>query len=153
MAVASLLIAKYLGAEVYATSRDEAKRNRAKELGAVEAFDSAGPYPVKVEVVVDSVGVATWEPALRALDNGGRFVTCGATSGVEVPLLLPRLFFKHQELIGVTTGSHLEFVQVTDHVARGLPVIVDEVFPFDAYPDALTKLAKCEQVGKLVLEH
>jgi NADPH:quinone reductase-like Zn-dependent oxidoreductase len=153
VAVASLLIAKYLGAEVYATSRDEAKRKRAKELGAVEAFDSAGPYPVKVEVVVDSVGAATWEPAIRALDNGGRFVTCGATGGVEVPLLLPRLFFKHQELIGVTTGSHLEFVQVTDRVARGLPVIVDEVFPFDAYPDALAKLAKCDQIGKLVLEH
>lgn len=153
VAVAALHIAKYLGAEVYVTSRDEAKRRRAIELGAADAFDSSGRFPVSVDVVIDSVGAATWDSSMRALANGGRFVTCGATSGVEVPLLMPRVFFKHLEIIGVTTGSHQEFVQVTDRVAAGLPVVVDEVFPFDAYPDALAKLDKGDQIGKLVLEH
>ena len=90
---------------------------------------------------------------MRALANGGRFVTCGATSGVEVPLLLPRVFFKHFEIIGVTTGSHQEFVTVTDRIAGGLPIEVDEVFDFDAYPDALAKLDKGDQIGKLVIAH
>lgn len=153
VAVAALLIGRYLGAEVFVTSRDPAKRARAIELGASDAFDSTGPYPVKVDAVIDSVGNATWEPATRALMNGGRYVTCGATSGIEVPLLLPRLFFKHQEIIGVTTGSHIEFVEVTKRIEAGLPVIIDEEFPFDAYPDALEKLAKGDQLGKLVLIH
>ena len=78
----------------------------------------------------------------------------GGTSGVEVPLQLPRLFFKHLEIIGVTTGSHQEFVEVTRVLGEGeVPVIVDEVFPFDAYPDALARLAKGDQLGKLVLDH
>jgi len=153
VAVAALIIGRYLGAEVFVTSRDAAKRARALELGAADAFDSAGPYPVKVDVVIDSVGAATWEPAIRALANGGRYVTCGATAGIEVPLLLPRLFFKHHEIIGVTTGSHMEFVEVTKRIEGGLDVLIDEEFPIDAYPDALAKLSKGDQLGKLVMVH
>ena len=90
---------------------------------------------------------------MRALVNGGRYVTCGGTSGIEVPLLLPRIFFKHQEIIGVTTGSHQEFVKVTGLIADGLPVIIDEVYPFDGYGDAVLKLSKGDQLGKLVIDH
>lgn len=153
VAVAALIIGRYLGAEVYVTSRDAAKRARAIKMGATDAFDSAGPYPVKVDVVIDSVGAPTWDAAMRALVNGGRFITCGATGGVEVPLLLPRLFFKHHEIIGVTTGSHMEFVDVTHRIEAGLGVVIDEEFPLSAYPDALAKLVKGEQLGKLVLIH
>ncbi len=153
VATAALIIGRYLGAEVYVTSRDESKRRRALELGAVDAFDSAGPFPIKAEVVVDSVGTATWDASMRALAIGGRYVTCGATSGLEVPLLLPRVFFKHHEIIGVTTGSHQEFARVTDVIAGGLPVIVDEVFPMAGYADAVAKLAKGDQIGKLVIDH
>jgi NADPH:quinone reductase-like Zn-dependent oxidoreductase len=153
VATAVLILGQYLGAEVYVTSRDEAKRRRALELGAVAAFDSAGPFPIKAEVVIDSVGAATWDSSMRALAIGGRYVTCGATSGLEVPLLLPRVFFKHHEIIGVTTGSHQEFAQVTNCIAAGLPVIVDEVFPLSGYADAVAKLAKGDQIGKLVIDH
>jgi NADPH:quinone reductase-like Zn-dependent oxidoreductase len=153
VATAVLIIGQYLGAEVYVTSRDEAKRRRALELGAVDAFDSAGPFPIKADVVIDSVGSATWDASMRALAIGGRYVTCGATSGLEVPLLLPRVFFKHHEIIGVTTGSHQEFAQVTNCIEAGLPVIVDEVFPLSGYADAVAKLSKGDQIGKLVIDH
>jgi NADPH:quinone reductase-like Zn-dependent oxidoreductase len=153
VATAALLLGNHIGAKMYVTSRDEAKRRRALELGAIDAFDSAGRYPVKADVVIDSVGAATWEASMRALKNGGRYVTCGGTSGIEVPLLLPRIFFKHQEIIGVTTGSHQEFVKVTELIADGLPVIIDEVYPFDGYGDAVLKLSKGDQLGKLVIDH
>jgi NADPH:quinone reductase-like Zn-dependent oxidoreductase len=153
VATAALLLGRHIGANVYVTSRDEAKRRRALELGAIDAFDSTGRFPVEADVVIDSVGAATWESSMRALVNGGRYVTCGGTSGIEVPLLLPRIFFKHQEIIGVTTGSHQEFVKVTELVADGLPVIVDEVYPFSGYADAVLKLSKGDQLGKLVLDH
>ena len=153
VATAALQLAQYMGAKVYATSRDSAKRRRALEMGAIDAFDSAGPFPVKADIVIDSVGAATWEASIRALRNGGRYVTCGGTSGGEVPLALPRLFFKHLEIIGVSVGSHSEFVRVTGIIEDGLPVVVDEVFPFAGYRDALVKLSKGDQLGKLVLDH
>ena len=153
VATAALMLGKYLGAEIFVTSRDEAKRRRGVELGAVDAFDSAGRFPIQADVVIDSVGAATWESSIRALKNGGRYVSCGGTSGIDVPLQLPRLFFKHLEIIGVTTGSHQEFVRVTQIIDGGIDVLVDEVFPMSGYADAVAKLAKGDQLGKLVIDH
>jgi NADPH:quinone reductase-like Zn-dependent oxidoreductase len=138
---------------VYATSRDEAKRRRAVEAGAADAFDSGADWPVRVDVVVESVGPATWERSVRALRPGGRLVVCGGTSGQSVELNLPRLFFKQIEIIGSTMGSYPEFAQVTDLVATGLPVQVDEVVGRADYPAALARLARGEQLGKIVLRH
>jgi len=153
VATAALMLGKYLGAEIFVTSRDEAKRRRGVELGAVDAFDSTGRFPIQADVVIDSVGAATWESSIRALKNGGRYVSCGGTSGIDVPLQLPRLFFKHLEIIGVTTGSHQEFVRVTQIIDGGIDVLVDEVFPMSGYADAVAKLAKGDQLGKLVIDH
>ncbi|HEY2998085.1 MAG TPA: zinc-binding dehydrogenase [Acidimicrobiales bacterium] len=153
VSAAALALALRLGATVYATSRDEAKRRRAVEAGAADAFDSGADWPVRVDVVVESVGPATWERSVRALRPGGRLVVCGGTSGQSVELNLPRLFFKQIEIIGSTMGSYPEFAQVTDLVATGLPVQVDEVVGRADYPAALARLARGEQLGKIVLRH
>jgi NADPH:quinone reductase-like Zn-dependent oxidoreductase len=150
---AALSLAVRSGAVVYATSRDEAKRRRAVELGAADAFDSNERFPVSVDVVVESVGPATWDSSIRALKPGGRLVVCGGTSGPKVELDLPRLFFKQIEIIGSTMGSYQEFAQVTDLVAQGLAVQVDEVFDLADYPRALARLEAGEQLGKVVLRH
>jgi NADPH:quinone reductase-like Zn-dependent oxidoreductase len=153
VSAAALALAVRMGAVVYATSRDQAKRRRAVELGAAEAFDSAGSWPVRVDVVVESVGPATWDSSVRALKPGGRLVVCGGTSGPKVELNLPRLFFKQIEIIGSTMGSYEEFAQVTGLVAQGLPVQVDEVLDRADYPKALARLEAGAQLGKIVLRH
>ncbi|HEY8526139.1 MAG TPA: zinc-binding dehydrogenase [Acidimicrobiales bacterium] len=153
VSAAALALAVRLGAVVYATSRDEAKRARAVELGAVGAFDSNADWPVKADVVVESVGPATWDRSIKALRPGGRLVVCGGTSGPKVELNLPRLFFKQIEIIGSTMGSYEEFAQVTRLVDQGLPVYVDEVFDRADYPKALERLRRGEQLGKIVLRH
>jgi zinc-binding alcohol dehydrogenase/oxidoreductase len=153
VSTAALALALRLGATVYATSRDEAKRRRAVSLGAVDAFDSEADWPVTADVVVESVGPATWDRSVRALRPGGRLVVCGATSGPKVELNLPRLFFKQIEVIGSTMGSYPEFDQVTGLMGQGLPVQVDEVFAREDYPKALERLAHGEQLGKVVLRH
>ena len=152
---AGLALGVAMGARVLGTSRDEAKRQRAVELGAVEAFDSSEEFPVKADVVFENVGAATWDRSLRALAPGGRLVTCGGTAGSKVELSLPRLFFKQHEIIGSTMGSYAEFDQVTRLVAGGrVPVVVDEVFDgLDAFPAALERLEKGEQLGKIVIRH
>jgi NADPH:quinone reductase-like Zn-dependent oxidoreductase len=153
VSAAALALAIRLGAVVYATSRDEAKRARAVELGAVGAFDSNQDWPVRADVVVESVGPATWDRSVKALRPGGRLVVCGGTSGPKVELNLPRLFFKQIEIIGSTMGSYEEFDQVTRLVDQGLPVHVDEVFARSDYPKALERLRQGEQLGKIVLRH
>jgi zinc-binding alcohol dehydrogenase/oxidoreductase len=153
VSTAALALCQRLGATVYATSRDAAKRERAVALGAAEAFDSEAAWPVSVDVVVESVGPATWDRSVKALLPGGRLVVCGATSGPKVELNLPRLFFKQIEVIGSTMGSYPEFDDVTGLVGQGLDVHVDEVFDRSDYPAALERLRQGEQLGKVVLRH
>lgn len=153
VATAAMMIALHHGARVFVTSRDEAKRERAIELGAEDAFDSADPYPVTTDIVVDSIGPATWEYAVRTLRSGGRMCVCGGTSGQSVELNLPRLFFKQLDVIGGTCGSQEEFRYVTELMAGGLEVVIDEVFSLADYPIALERLREQTQVGKLVIDH
>ena len=151
---AGLALGVAMGARVYGTSRDEAKRRRAVELGAADAFDSGEDFPIKADVVFENVGAATWDRSLRALAPGGRLVTCGGTAGSKVELSLPRLFFKQHEIIGSTMGSYAEFDQVTRLVAAGgVPVVVDDVLEgLDRFPEALERLERGDQLGKIVIQ-
>ncbi|MBA3283375.1 MAG: zinc-binding dehydrogenase [Acidimicrobiia bacterium] len=153
VSMAALALADAMGATVYATSRDDAKRQRAVELGAADAFASDSEWPVKVEVVVESVGPATWDRSMRALLPGGRLVVCGGTSGSVVEVNLPRLFFKQHELIGSTMGGYGEFADVVRLVDQGLPVTVDQEVALRDYPEALARLESGDQLGKIVLHH
>lgn len=151
---AALAIARQLGAEVVVTSRSAAKREQALAMGATAAIDSAAErWPVQADVVVESVGRATWAQSMRALKPGGRLVVCGGTSGSDVEVNLPRLFFKQHEIIGSSMGSYQEFAELTTLVERGLDVHVDRVFPLAEYPAALAHLEAGEQLGKVVLRH
>jgi zinc-binding alcohol dehydrogenase/oxidoreductase len=151
---AALALAIHMGAHVVVTSRSADKREQALAMGAVDAFDStADRWPVEADVVVESVGPATWEQSVRSLRPGGRLVVCGGTSGPKVELTLPRLFFKQYEIIGSSMGSYEEFAALTRLVAQGLPVAIDRTYGLDEYPAALERLEAGDQLGKIVLRH
>jgi NADPH:quinone reductase-like Zn-dependent oxidoreductase len=151
---AALAIARHLGAEVVATSRSAAKREQAMAMGAVAVIDSAADrWGVQADVVVESVGRATWAQSMRSLKPGGRLVVCGGTSGSDVEVNLPRLFFKQHEIIGSSMGSYQEFAELTALVDGGLDVHVDRTFPLADYAAALAHLEAGEQLGKVVLTH
>lgn len=154
VSTAALALARQMGARVVATSRSEAKRAEALAMGADQAFDSADrSWPVQANVVVESVGPATWEQSVRALAPGGRLVVCGGTSGPKVEINLPRLFFKQYEIIGSTLGSYEEFDDVTRLVEQGLPILIDRTYALSDYEAALERLRTGEQLGKIVLRH
>jgi zinc-binding alcohol dehydrogenase/oxidoreductase len=151
---AALALGRHLGAKVVATSRSEAKRAEALSMGADAAFDSAdAKWAVQADVVVESVGPATWEQSVRSLKAGGRLVVCGGTSGPKVEINLPRLFFKQYEIIGSTMGSYEEFAEVTRLIDDGVAVHIDRTYPVEQYEQALQRLAQGEQLGKIVLTH
>ena len=151
---AALAIARHMGCTVIVTSRSEAKRAEALTMGAAAAYDSAASkWPVEADVVIESVGPATWEQSVRSLKPGGRLMVCGGTSGPKVELNLPRLFFKQIEIIGSTMGSYQEFDEISALVAQGLDIRIDTTYPIADYAQALARLEHGEQLGKIVLTH
>jgi len=154
VSAAALSIAKFMGANVIATSRDASKRDQALAMGATQVVDTAADkWGVQADVVVESVGPATWEKSLRSLRPGGRMVVCGGTSGTSAEVNIPRLFFKQYEIIGSSMGSYEEFDQLLALMNAGLPVHIDSVLPLDQYQAALTRLEQGQQLGKIVLQH
>ena len=151
---AALALGLRMGARVEITSRSEQKQSQALGMGAAAAHDSAAPkWSVEADVVVESVGPATWDQSVRSLKPGGRMVVCGSTSGPKVELTLPRLFFKQFEIIGSTMGSYQEFDEVLALVDDGLAITVDQEYPLEGYEEALARLEHGEQLGKIVLTH
>lgn len=151
---AALDIATWMGANVIVTSRDESKREQALARGAAIAIDTADErWNVEANVVIESVGPATWDKSMRSLAPGGRLVVCGGTSGPTTTINLPKLFFKQYEIIGSSMGSYEEFDQLLSLVNDGLPIAVDSVMAMDDYPSALQRLETGAQLGKIVLQH
>jgi zinc-binding alcohol dehydrogenase/oxidoreductase len=153
VAMAALALAGQMGAVAYVTSREQSKIDAAVAAGAAGGFDSNGDWGVKADVVVESVGPATWDKSVRSLVPGGRLVCCGGTSGQKVEVNLPALFFKQIEIIGSTMGSYQEFAAVTRLVEQGLPIAVDQVFDRADYPTAMARLRAGDQLGKILLRH
>jgi NADPH:quinone reductase-like Zn-dependent oxidoreductase len=157
---AGLMLGTAMGAAVYVTSTNTDKICRALQLGAAGGFNSTNLFAkdLKTElgrgadVVLENVGPATWEQSVRALQPGGRLITCGSTSGTKVEITVPYLFFKQLEIVGSTMFDYGEFSEVTEMVGSGLvPVLVDKVYDFDDLPAALTRLEAGQQLGKIVL--
>ncbi|HEY3220742.1 MAG TPA: zinc-binding dehydrogenase [Gemmatimonadales bacterium] len=163
VSLAALRIAKLLGARAIVTSSDDAKLAAAKQLGAditlnhrtekVSLEIRALTNKRGVDVVVDNVGAATWEDSLRSLRRGGRLVICGATSGPQIGLDLRRLFWHHWSILGSTMGNAAEYAEVVRRLGEGqLRPIVDRVYPIAQARQAFERLAKGEQLGKVVVE-
>jgi NADPH:quinone reductase-like Zn-dependent oxidoreductase len=153
VASAACVLGVWLGARVFVTSTSEAKRAAALAMGAQDAFASDEDWPITADVVVETVGPATWHRSIRALRPGGRLVVSGGTSGPTVEIAIPRLFFKQHEIIGSTMGSYEEFDQATRLVEQGLPIPIDAVYDYADYPAALEHLRAGKQLGKIVLRH
>jgi NADPH:quinone reductase-like Zn-dependent oxidoreductase len=163
VALQALQVARHLGARVAVTSRSADKLAKARDHGAellihqTDAVDVARQVKAHwghgADVVVDSIGTATWPMTQRALRPGGRMVTCGATAGHQLDVDARRLFWFQWSLLGSTMGTSDEFAEVVELGNRGLfrPVI-DGVYPLEEGAAAYRRLAAGEQFGKLVLE-
>jgi NADPH:quinone reductase-like Zn-dependent oxidoreductase len=159
---AAVQIARERGARVIATAGSERKRVLALELGAEAAVDHGSPsWPDAVkrltsgrgaDVVIEHVGPATWEGALRSLARCGRLVTCGGTTGPTVQVLLPHLFIKNLTIMGSTMGPRGAFGPIFDGFARGrYRPVVDRVMPLSEARAAHELLESRQVAGKIVL--
>lgn len=153
-------LARFLGARVFATASTPEKAKRAQELGADVVLPSTGFAKAAreatgrrgVDVVADHVGKDVYPEAIRALARGGRYVTCGATTGNDPPADLHYVFWNQLEVLGSTMASFEETRQVWQLVAAGkVGPVVDSVLPLEAVAEGHRKLEARDHFGKVVL--
>ncbi|MEU0554439.1 zinc-binding dehydrogenase [Dactylosporangium sp. NPDC006015] len=150
VATAAVSLAVAAGATVVVTSRSERKRERALELGAAAAFDTGARIPEPADVVVETVGAATFEHSTRSTRVGGTIVVCGGTSGFTASLDLTRLFAREITVHGSTTGSLAEFRALLDFVAEHrLRPVVDSTVDLADISTQATRMLSGAAFGKL----
>jgi NADPH:quinone reductase-like Zn-dependent oxidoreductase len=162
VALAAFELARALGARTIVTSSSAEKLERARALGAEVAVDHAEDDVVAAvreatggrgaDVVVETVGEATWERSLGAAAQEGRIVVCGATSGHSPPARLYRLWWKQLTVYGSTMGMPSDFEAAYDLIRAGRARIhLDSVFPLAEAALAHDRLESGAQFGKVVL--
>lgn len=149
--------AKALGARVIVTSREEAKRKAALELGADIALATNDDWPEElaeesIDIVIDSVGAATFNRSLSLLKQGGTFVLFGATAGDEVRFNLREFFYGQYHLLGTTMGSREELREMLKFIEKhNIKPVVGHSYPLDQIADAFQLLEENKQYGKIAI--
>ena len=163
VATFALQIARACGARVVVTSSSDEKLARARELGAEAAVNyrqddweqavlewTGGQG---VDLVVETVGAATWASSLRLARRGGRIAICGATAGQDATQNLRQLFWSQLTIVGTTMGTAEEFARLLELLESGqVRPVVDRVFPLREAAAAHARMEAGEQLGKIVLE-
>ncbi|WP_166392295.1 zinc-binding dehydrogenase [Nocardioides ochotonae] len=153
VATALISLARAGGLRVFATSRDEAKRARALELGAHEVFESGARLPIKVDAVMETVGRATWSHSIRSLRPGGAIVISGTTSGAQLDdAELTRIFFLQLRVVGSTMGTREELAALVNLCdATGVRPLIDRTLPMTEAREGFAAMAAGDLFGKVVL--
>ncbi|AZG45893.1 NADPH:quinone oxidoreductase family protein [Gordonia insulae] len=163
-------VATRLGARVIAAVSTPDRAQECRDLGAAEAI-VYGEENLKerikeitgggADVVIDPVGGAYSEQALRAIRWGGRFVVLGFAQGDIPRIPLNLILLKGAVLRGFeirTLAQHLpEAVErgrreIARLVAQGMTPHVSEIHALDEAPKALARVAERQTTGKVVID-
>jgi NADPH2:quinone reductase len=172
--VATLALAKHLGARVLGTSRSAEKLEKLKahglDVGIVTGSDGFGAAIAPavgergVDMIVDNIGGDVLAPSIAALAVGGRFVTIGRMGGVlKGELDVDRLAERRLHLYGVSNRlrtpaqraeSTKRFVaDLMPALAEGrIRPLIDRCFPLDQLPAAQAHVEADRHVGKVVIQ-
>jgi NADPH:quinone reductase-like Zn-dependent oxidoreductase len=152
VSTALISLARAAGLRVYATSRDEAKRARALEIGAHEVFESGARLPTRVDAVMETVGKATWSHSIKSLRPGGTVVISGTTSGPDPDNAeLTRVFFLQLRVIGSTMGTRSDLAALVELLdVSGVRPLIDRVLPMEQARDGFAAMAEGDLFGKVV---
>jgi NADPH:quinone reductase-like Zn-dependent oxidoreductase len=164
VALCVLQLAKLAGAEVIVTSSSDVKLDRAVNIGADYTINYRKIDDVAqcvreitsgrgVDIVIDTVGAATWPIDFSAVRRGGTIVLCGVTSGPQAPTNLQLLYWNQLTILGSTMGSNEDFRQMLTAVkAAKLKPVIDSVISLENITEAMGKMEEGKQFGKIVLK-
>ncbi|MFB1051599.1 zinc-binding dehydrogenase [Paraliobacillus sp. JSM ZJ581] len=150
--------AKAIGARVIVTSRSAEKRAHAISLGADLAIDTEADWNEElkdetIDLVIESIGRATFNRSLSVLRRGGKMVTFGATTEDEVSIDIRQFFYGQYQLLGSTMGSREELRNLLQFIEKyQIHPVVDSVFALDDTAYAFQYLQKAQQFGKVAIQ-
>ena len=151
MATALIQLGSAAGFEVWATSRTEEGRTKAKALGARESFPLNEPLPRKVRAVIDSVGAATWSHSVSSVSRGGVLVVVGGTTGFDVPLNLLPVVADQITITGSIMGTLKEMEDMVRLIAQaGIKPEIGVVLPMERAAEGFRGMWEGDTHGKTV---
>lgn len=168
VALQALQFATAMGCNVWVTSSDSAKIEKAKKMGAkggviyktpgwakelVKMLPAERPY---LDAVIDGAGGQIVKQTVRLLKPGGVIVQYGMTVGPVMDWLMQAVL-KNISILGTTMGSRAEFKDMVNFVRENKirPVVSRSVTGLDNLDaiDALyDDMKHARQFGKLVIE-
>jgi zinc-binding alcohol dehydrogenase/oxidoreductase len=157
VATYAMLMASAAGARVSVTSRSEVKRQAALANGADHVFDSHSNWKDSmngdaVDLILDSIGPATFPQYFDVIKPNGRIVTFGASSGDRLEFPIRSIFFPQISIIGTSMGSSEEFMDMLQFMERhSIHPIIDQVYPLEETIHAFQRMKKGEQFGNIGL--
>jgi NADPH2:quinone reductase len=170
--IASIEIAKALGARVIACASSAEKLAVCREHGADEVIDYANEdlrERIKaltdgrgVDVAVDPVGGGFTEPALRSMAWRGRLLVIGFAAGDIPRIPLNLVLLKGCAVVGVFWGDFLRrepwaFMESVDQLgtwfrAGKLKPHISATFPLERAAEAMKVMADRKSIGKIVVQ-
>ena len=154
--IMAIQFAKKMGAKVIAVSRDD----WVKDFGADYIINEYDKVVEKVkeitrgkmaDVVLNSVGVGTWESSFESVGVNGRLVTFGGLTGADVKLNVQSLYLRQVKLIGSSRGTRGELKELIT-MSKELKTKVWKRFKLDETKEALQALFAKERDGRIMLE-
>jgi NADPH:quinone reductase-like Zn-dependent oxidoreductase len=151
VATAAIVLASAAGARVWVAARSEDKREQGRRLGADQSFEPGTRLPERVDVVLETVGEATWRHSIRSLKPGGTLVVSGATTGDAPPAELRRLFFQQLSVVGSTMGTRDELERLMRFcVEKDVRPVIDRTLPLTQAREGFEAMLTGSFVGKIV---
>jgi NADPH:quinone reductase-like Zn-dependent oxidoreductase len=152
----AIQFAKRMGAKVIAISKDE----WVKDFGADYIISEYDKVVEKVkditngkmaDVVINSVGIGTWESSFESVGANGRLVTFGGLTGADVKLNVQSLYTRQVKLIGSSRGTRTELKDLIN-MSKELKTKVWKRFKLDETKEAIQALFAKERAGRIMLE-
>jgi NADPH:quinone reductase-like Zn-dependent oxidoreductase len=152
VSTAAIVLARAAGLHVHVTARDAARAKRAFQIGAHEVHQSNERLPEEMDIVIESVGAATWKASLGAARPGGCVVICGASTGFTAVTNLARVFSKQLRIVGSTMGTHSELEALVEFlISSGARPVVDSTEPLEQVGSQFHRLLAGNAFGKLAV--
>jgi NADPH:quinone reductase-like Zn-dependent oxidoreductase len=164
VSIFALQFAKASGATVILASSSEAKLERGRQLGADHLINyrATPAWDERVreitggrgaDLVVETVGGATFTRSLNAAAIGATVFTVGFVSGASTALDLFPIITKALRIVGNSTGSVADLAEAARAIAaHGIVPVVDRVFGVEDAAGAYEQLmAGGRHFGKLAI--
>ena len=152
-------LAKKMGARVIAVSKNKWIKTDFGADYVINDYDKVVEQVKEItqgkmaEVVMNSLGVGTWQSSVESVGINGRLVTFGGLTGGDVKLNVQSLYRKQIKLIGSTGGTRKELQDlITIASKERLKVKVWKKFKLDDVKEALQALFAKERDGRILLD-